>query len=256
MSSPEETDAGPGDPRPQAHRPGTGQIRDPVPGGPAQPAPDPAGPAARPSAACGRAAGPTARTGRALRAPTASDAAARRPPTADAELAERTADLQRLQAEYANYRRGSSATGWRSASRRCASVLAELLPVLDDIGRAREHGELEGGFKSVGEALEPTVTKLGLEPLRRRGRAVRPDRARGPDARPVRRRDRADLCPDLPARLPRRRADRPARPGSIVAAARGRRGTPPPRTGQPTDRPTRLPAATRPGRRRHREDED
>jgi molecular chaperone GrpE len=41
-------------------------------------------------------------------------------------------------------------------------VLVALLPVLDDIGRAREHGELSGGFKSVAESLEATVTKLGL----------------------------------------------------------------------------------------------
>jgi molecular chaperone GrpE len=43
-----------------------------------------------------------------------------------------------------------------------ANVLVALLPVLDDIGRAREHGELSGGFKSVAESLESTVTKLGL----------------------------------------------------------------------------------------------
>jgi molecular chaperone GrpE len=43
-----------------------------------------------------------------------------------------------------------------------ANVLTNLLPVLDDIGRARDHGELEGGFKSVGEALEQTVERLGL----------------------------------------------------------------------------------------------
>jgi molecular chaperone GrpE len=43
-----------------------------------------------------------------------------------------------------------------------ANVLGELLPVLDDIGRAREHGELTGGFKSVAESLEAAVAKLGL----------------------------------------------------------------------------------------------
>jgi len=42
-------------------------------------------------------------------------------------------------------------------------VLSALLPVLDDIGRAREHGELTGGFKSVGESLETIAAKLGLE---------------------------------------------------------------------------------------------
>jgi molecular chaperone GrpE len=43
-----------------------------------------------------------------------------------------------------------------------ANVLSELLPVLDDIGRAREHGELTGGFKSVAESLEASAAKLGL----------------------------------------------------------------------------------------------
>jgi molecular chaperone GrpE len=80
-----------------------------------------------------------------------------------AQLAERTADLQRLQAEYVNYRRRVDRD--REAVRELAviGVLLELLPVLDDIGRARDHGELEGGFKSVGESLESVVSKLGLE---------------------------------------------------------------------------------------------
>jgi molecular chaperone GrpE len=43
-----------------------------------------------------------------------------------------------------------------------ANVLTELLPVLDDIGRAREHGELSGGFRSVAESLEAAAAKLGL----------------------------------------------------------------------------------------------
>jgi molecular chaperone GrpE len=43
-----------------------------------------------------------------------------------------------------------------------ASVLGDLLPVLDNIGRAREHGELTGGFKSVADSLEAALTKLGL----------------------------------------------------------------------------------------------
>ena len=44
-----------------------------------------------------------------------------------------------------------------------ASVLSQLLPVLDDIGRARDHDELSGGFKAVAETLERTVASLGLE---------------------------------------------------------------------------------------------
>ena len=81
----------------------------------------------------------------------------------EAKLAERTADLQRLQADYANYRRRVERD--REAVRELAlvNILTNLLPVLDDIGRAREHGELEGGFKSVADALEAAVGKLGLE---------------------------------------------------------------------------------------------
>jgi molecular chaperone GrpE len=77
-------------------------------------------------------------------------------------LAERTADLQRVQAEYANYRRRVERDREAVRVMAVASVLNALLPVLDDIGRAREHGELEGGFKSVAEALEAITAKLGL----------------------------------------------------------------------------------------------
>jgi molecular chaperone GrpE len=81
----------------------------------------------------------------------------------EATLAERTADLQRLQADYTNYRRRVERD--REAVRELAlvNILTNLLPVLDDIGRARDHGELEGGFKSVADALEAAVGKLGLE---------------------------------------------------------------------------------------------
>ena len=79
------------------------------------------------------------------------------------ELAERTGDLQRLQAEYANYRRRVERDREAIRETAVANVLGNLLPVLDDIGRARDHGELEGGFKSVGETLEATVERLGLE---------------------------------------------------------------------------------------------
>jgi molecular chaperone GrpE len=79
-----------------------------------------------------------------------------------AMLAERTADLQRLQAEYANYRKRVERDRIAVREQALANVLNELLPVLDDIGRAREHGELSGGFKSVAESLESIVVKLGL----------------------------------------------------------------------------------------------
>ena len=79
------------------------------------------------------------------------------------QIAERTADLQRLQAEYANYRRRVERDREAIRETAVANVLTNLLPVLDDVGRARDHGELEGGFKSVGEALEQIVERLGLE---------------------------------------------------------------------------------------------
>jgi molecular chaperone GrpE len=77
-------------------------------------------------------------------------------------LSERTADLQRLQAEYANYRKRVERDRMAVREQALANVLTELLPVLDDIGRAREHGELTGGFKSVAESLESATVKLGL----------------------------------------------------------------------------------------------
>ncbi len=81
---------------------------------------------------------------------------------ARSEAAERLDDLRRLQAEYVNYRRRVERD--REANREAAKaeVLAELLGVLDDIGRAREHGDLTGAFRSVGEALESVTTKAGL----------------------------------------------------------------------------------------------
>ena len=77
-------------------------------------------------------------------------------------LAERTADLQRLQAEYANYRKRVERDRVAVREQALANVLGGLLPVLDDIGRAREHEELSGGFKAVAELLESAMAKLGL----------------------------------------------------------------------------------------------
>lgn len=78
------------------------------------------------------------------------------------QLAERTADLQRLQAEYQNYRRRVDRDRETVRETATGGVLLELLGVLDDIGRARDHGELDGPFKVVAESLEQTVAKLGL----------------------------------------------------------------------------------------------
>ncbi|MFE3092266.1 nucleotide exchange factor GrpE [Streptomyces sp. NPDC059248] len=89
-------------------------------------------------------------------------------------LAERTADLQRLQAEYQNYRRRVERDRVTVKEIATATLLTELLPVLDDIGRARDHGELVGGFKSVAESLETGVAKMGLQQFGKEGEPFDP----------------------------------------------------------------------------------
>ena len=78
------------------------------------------------------------------------------------QLADRTADLQRIQAEYANYRKRVDRDRTAVRELALANVLTELLPALDAIGQARQHDELSGGFKSVAESLESAASKLGL----------------------------------------------------------------------------------------------
>ncbi|MER7201229.1 nucleotide exchange factor GrpE [Streptomyces sp. CB01635] len=89
-------------------------------------------------------------------------------------LGERTADLQRLQAEYQNYRRRVERDRVTVKEVAVAGLLTELLPVLDDIGRAREHGELVGGFKSVAESLEMVAAKMGLQQFGKEGEPFDP----------------------------------------------------------------------------------
>jgi molecular chaperone GrpE len=91
-----------------------------------------------------------------------------------AQLAERTADLQRLQAEYANYRKRVDRDRGTVREQSVAGALGELLPVLDAINQAREHGELSGGFKSVADSLQAAVGKLGLVSYGQRGDAFDP----------------------------------------------------------------------------------
>jgi len=85
------------------------------------------------------------------------------------QLAERTADLQRLQAEYANYRKRVDRDRATVREHAVAGALIELLPVLDAISQAREHGELSGGFKSVADSLQAATGKLGLVSYGQRG---------------------------------------------------------------------------------------
>jgi molecular chaperone GrpE len=84
-------------------------------------------------------------------------------PASGEKVAELTADLQRVQADYANYRkralRDQEATGERAK----AAVVSQLLGVLDDLERARSHGDLESGpMKSVAEKLIGVLNGLGL----------------------------------------------------------------------------------------------
>jgi molecular chaperone GrpE len=78
------------------------------------------------------------------------------------EVATLTADLQRLQAEYANYRKRVDRDRLSTTEFAFAAVLMEFLPVLDDLDRAAEHGELTGGFKAVADRVNSIVEKLGL----------------------------------------------------------------------------------------------
>jgi len=74
-----------------------------------------------------------------------------------------TADLQRLQAEYANYRKRVERDRAVAHELAIGSVLTELLATLDDIDRASEHNELSGGFKAVADQLNSITNRLGLE---------------------------------------------------------------------------------------------
>jgi molecular chaperone GrpE len=73
-----------------------------------------------------------------------------------------TADLQRLQAEYANYKKRVERDRSLAHELAISSVLIELLPVLDDIERAQSHGELTGGFKAVADQIATTTERIGL----------------------------------------------------------------------------------------------
>ena len=78
------------------------------------------------------------------------------------QLAERTADLQRLQAEYVNYKRRVERDRELVRQNATYQALGPIIEVLDNIDRAREHGPLDEGFRGVAEQLERVVAQLGL----------------------------------------------------------------------------------------------
>ena len=77
-------------------------------------------------------------------------------------IADLTNDLQRLQAEYANYRKRVDRDRQLVAESAAYKALTPVIEVLDTIDRAKEHGELEGGFKAVADQLERVVAAAGL----------------------------------------------------------------------------------------------
>lgn len=124
--------------------PATGELRDlPQPGSPAADPRDPAN-AGQPVTAT-------------ITGASAELAEARQ------EAAERTADLQRITAEYANYRKRVERDKQQATAAGKAAVVAELLGVLDDLERAGVHGDLTGAFKAVADKLTATLQRLGLE---------------------------------------------------------------------------------------------
>ncbi|MFB7215637.1 nucleotide exchange factor GrpE [Streptomyces sp. NPDC056255] len=94
----------------------------------------------------------------------------------EAQLAERTADLQRLKAEYDNYRKRMQRDRLAIREIAVANVLSGLLPVLDAIDQAREHGEVTGGLKAVADVLENQLAGLGLETVGMPGEPFDPTR--------------------------------------------------------------------------------
>jgi molecular chaperone GrpE len=80
------------------------------------------------------------------------------------QVAELTADLQRITAEYANYRKRVERDRELIKDLAIAAVLEQLLPVLDDIDRAREHEELSGGFLAVADNLTKVMERFNLVP--------------------------------------------------------------------------------------------
>ena len=86
-----------------------------------------------------------------------------------------TADLQRLQAEYANYRKRVERDRAVAHENAVGSVLTELLALLDDVDRAEQHGELTGGFKAVADQLNSITSRIGLEKYGTEGEAFDPN---------------------------------------------------------------------------------
>ncbi len=96
------------------------------------------------------------------------------PADPETQLAERTADLQRLQAEYLNYKRRVERDRELVRENATYQALTPIIEVLDNIDRAREHGPLDDGFRGVAEQLERVVAAQGLTRFGQPGDAFDP----------------------------------------------------------------------------------
>ncbi|HEX8096356.1 nucleotide exchange factor GrpE [Jatrophihabitans sp.] len=171
-ASPQEPGAGPDQPAPGftfANKRKISPDGSPVApaGGTAEP---PAGsaPAGQPGSAAADGAGSPAGSGD-------TGEVAAKPDPNELLAAERLADLQRLQAEYANYRKRVDRDRAMIRDLAVASVIESLLPVLDDIHLARQHGDLEAGpLASIADKLETTLAKYGVERFGEPGAAFDP----------------------------------------------------------------------------------
>lgn len=95
-------------------------------------------------------------------------------PSPDTALAELTADLQRLQAEYVNYRKRVERDRAVARDNAVGEVILALLPLLDDFARAEEHGELTGAFKSVADNFDAVLSRFGVEKFAEAGEEFDP----------------------------------------------------------------------------------
>ncbi|WP_432545256.1 nucleotide exchange factor GrpE [Kineococcus sp. SYSU DK004] len=130
--------------------PETGQVRPEPDAQPDQPGQDaPAGPDA------GTAAGTSAE------APAAAGGSAELA-EAQALASDRLEQLQRLNAEYANYRKRVDRDRDVAKDAAVANLAEALLPVLDDVHLARQHGDLTGPFAAIADKLEATLGRFGL----------------------------------------------------------------------------------------------
>lgn len=142
-------------------------------------------------------------------------------PAPDSRVAELTADLQRVSAEYANYRKRVQRDQGLQAEVLAAGFAVRLLPLLDDVDRARSHGDLEGAFKVVGEALEAVVTGLGVERYGMAGDAFDPNVHEAVMTAPEDPTATAPVCAEVFSPGYRTASGRVLRPAKVVVAEPG-----------------------------------